>query len=41
MSLIVYYIFFPINRATLCLDKEGDDHERLGKLEELDQLLVE
>lgn len=34
------YSFFPINRA-LGLDKEKDDTERLDKLEELNQSLLE
>lgn len=34
------YSFFPINRA-LNLDKEEDDKERLDKLEELNQSLLE
>ncbi len=34
------YSFFPINRA-LGLDKEDDKNERLDKLEELNQSLLE
>lgn len=36
----VDYSFFPINRA-LGLDKEQDGTERLDKLEELNQSLIE
>lgn len=36
----VDYSFFPINRA-LGLDKEENDTERLDKLEELNQSLLE